>query len=69
MKYLYNLKDDDFKYKRTDIHNKKLSKSLKGKVWYSNEKLKISKLMSKKEIDMINNEEWIKGKKYGFKNN
>ena len=69
MKDLYNLKDDDFKYKRTNSHSKKLSKSLSGKVWYSNEKLKISKQMSKKEIDILNNEEWIKGRKYGTKNN
>ena len=43
--------------------------SLTGKTWYSNEKLKISKQMSKKEIDIFNNEEWIKGRKYGIKNN
>jgi hypothetical protein len=47
-------------------------KSIVSKIIFecnSNEKLKISKQMSKKEIDIFNNEEWIKGRKYGIKNN
>ena len=67
MKEIYNLEDKDFKYKRTDCHNKKLSNALKGKNWYYNENLKISKQLT---IEEYNNDKdnWKKGRKYAIKN-
>jgi hypothetical protein len=68
MKEIYNLEEKDFKYKRTKSHNKKLSNSLKGKNWYYNENLKISKQLSLEEYNR-EKDNWKKGRKYATKNN
>lgn len=51
-------------YKKTEDHKKKLCAHMTGKNWYSNDELKISRML--KEKDVTNN--WVKGRKYGTKN-
>lgn len=55
----YDVKD--IKYKKTESHNKKLGDSLKGRFWYHNDFLKISKQIH--ENDMYLKSGWEKGRK------
>jgi len=60
----YNVEIKKTRYKVSEKHRENLSLSFKGRNWYSNDDLKISKQMYEKDAT----EGWKKGRKYGYKN-